>query len=61
MLIVFTEMKLINMCTGASVLPLGLQLCMVSCHAAQRFYLPLTLLWLLCPVLCSELPLVCLG
>lgn len=56
MLIVFTEMKLINMCTGASVLPLGLKLSMVLCRAAWRFYLPLTLLRLLCPVLlCSEL------
>jgi len=34
MLIVFTEMKLINMCTGASVLPLGLKLSTVLCHAA---------------------------
>lgn len=56
MLIVFTEMKLINMCTGASVLPLGRKLSMVLCHTAWRFYLPLTLLWILCPViLCSEL------
>lgn len=56
LLIVFTEMKLINMCSGASVLPLGLKLSMVLCRAAWRFYLPLTLLRLLCPVLlCSEL------
>lgn len=62
MLIVFTEMKLINMCTGASVLPLGLKLSMVLCRAAWRFYLPLTLLGLLCPVLlCSELTSCLLG
>lgn len=56
MLIVFTEMKLINMCTGASALPLGLKLSTDLCRAVWRFYLPLTLPGLLCPVLlCSEL------